>query len=197
MRVEVESVNVGAVALLMERNGKSVYSSIAKSPVAVEAIYLTPTGLAGDQQADTRLRDGRQAHGGHEQAVYAYPAEHFGLWARELGQEIGPGAFGENLTIRGVTEDEARIGEIWKWGEARLQVASPRGPCVKLDYHRGRPKPSMIERMIENGRCGWYLRVLEPGVVPVGGPISVLERPGGAETVAAGFRAQYPASVRG
>jgi MOSC domain-containing protein YiiM len=115
-------------------------------------------------------------HGGPDKAVYAYPSEHLPLWSAELEPEepFGPGAFGENLTTSGWLETDVRIGDVWSWGGALLQVCQPRYPCFKLAIATGRP--DVGKRMLAAGRNGWYLRVLQPGEVPVAGPIAVLER---------------------
>ena len=120
-----------------------------------------------------------RAHGGPDKAVYVYPSEHLPLWNDELTPDTtyGPGTFGENLTIAGWLETDTRIGDIWSWGDALLQICQPRYPCYKLAIATERNL--VIERMLETGRSGWYLRVLQPGDVPVAGPITVIER--GAE----------------
>jgi MOSC domain-containing protein YiiM len=105
--------------------------------------------------------------------VYAYPFDHFEWWSRELGEPVAPGAFGENLTLRGVVEDGAAIGDVWRWGDAVLQITEPRGPCYKLDIHRG---TRMGPPMNASGRTGWYLRVLRPGPAPTAGTIELAER---------------------
>jgi MOSC domain-containing protein YiiM len=110
--------------------------------------------------------------------VYAYASEHLPAWSEELGEELGPAAFGENLTTAGGTEDDVCIGDRWYWGDAVLEVCQPRTPCFKLAMHRGRG--DIGRRFRETGRSGWYLRVLEPGRVPVAGPITVDPHPMGA-----------------
>ncbi|HVG98688.1 MAG TPA: MOSC domain-containing protein [Chloroflexota bacterium] len=146
----------------------AVLSGIAKRPVAAGSLSLDWENLEGDGQADLRV------HGGRDKAVYAYPADHWPAWSEEEGRDFGPASFGENLTVAGITEGAVCIGDVWAWGEARLQVSQPRGPCFKLEMHTGRP--GMIERMRANGRTGWYFRVLQPGRVPVAGPLRVVER---------------------
>ena len=95
--------------------------------------------------------------------------EHRAFWAAEIGYDATEAPFGENLSTFGITEDEARIGDIWQWGAAKLQICQPRWPCYKLALHSGRV--DMIKRFVASGRCGWYLRVLEEGMAPVAGPI--------------------------
>jgi MOSC domain-containing protein YiiM len=117
-------------------------------------------------------------HGGPDKAVYAYPSEHLPVWRHDLGQPLDePAPFGENLSTEGATEGLVTIGERWAWGDAVLEVSQPRWPCHKLILYRGGNEAA--ELLVETGRCGWYLRVLQPGEVPVDGPIEVLDRPDG------------------
>lgn len=164
-KIELVSVNVSRPKYLGEHRGHPITSGIAKQPVTSESLWLDWINLEGDGQAD------RELHGGPDKAVYAYPTEHLAVWSEELGQELAPAAFGENLSTAGGTEDDVCIGDRWFWGEAVLEVCQPRSPCFKLAMHRGRG--DIGRRFRETGRTGWYLRVLKPGRVPVAGPISV------------------------
>lgn len=183
-RVELISVNVSGPKLLGQHRGRPVSSAIAKVPVTVGELWLDRLNLEGDAQADLEV------HGGYDKAVYAYPSEHLPGWSVELGQELGPAAFGENLTTAGVTEDDVCIGDRWAWGDAVLEVSQPRAPCFKLAIHRGRG--DIARRMTQSGRTGWYLRVLEPGRVPVSGPVTVVERHPMGATVWAMHEARRP-----
>jgi MOSC domain-containing protein YiiM len=180
--VEVVTVNIGAPKLLGVVQGRNVYSGIAKQPVpAGTVLWLSLVNLAGDGQADLSV------HGGPDKAVYAYPSEHLPAWEEELGEVLGPAPFGENLSTRGVVEDEVCIGDRWRWDAAVLEVCQPRWPCFKLALHRGRP--DVQNRLRANGRTGWYLRVIEPGEVTVGSSIDVVERDGRSITVNAAHQA--------
>jgi MOSC domain-containing protein YiiM len=159
-------VNVGVPTLLAETRGEHVWSGIAKRPVDPAAVlWLSEINLSGDGQADLSV------HGGPDKAVYAYPSEHLGPWRDELGTELGPAPFGENLSTIGALESDVRIGDVWSWGDATLQVCQPRWPCFKLALHRQRA--DIQARMRTTARTGWYLRVLEAGEVPAAGPIEV------------------------
>ncbi|MGI9079928.1 MAG: MOSC domain-containing protein [Acidimicrobiales bacterium] len=167
-RVGLVSVNVSLPKYLGQHRGRPVTSGIAKVPVTTDELWLDHLNLEGDGQADP------SQHGGEDKAVYAYPYEHLAPWGAELGQELGPAAFGENLTTTGWTEDDVRIGDHWAWGDAVLEVCQPRWPCYKLAMYRS--KGDIQRRMHANGRTGWYLRVLQAGRVPVAGPVTVVER---------------------
>lgn len=190
-RVELVAVNVAEPEVIGVRRGQPVLSAIRKRRLVNEGtLALTTTNLAGDRQADPRV------HGGPDKAVYAYPSEHLPLWDAELTPETpyAPGSFGENLTTRGWLESDVRIGDVWSWGPAVLQVCQPRFPCFKLAMATGRNEVG--KRMLETGRNGWYLRVLEPGEVPVSGPIAVIERGPADATVSAAVHALLPGSPR-
>lgn len=163
------AVHVGTPVLIASVETTRVWSGIRKQTVAPsERLWLSEMNLAGDGQAD------HSVHGGVDKAVYAYPSEHLVAWRDELGDELGPAAFGENLSTAGVLEADVCIGDVWTWGEATLQVTQPRWPCFKLAIHRQRA--DIQARFRASGRTGWYLRVLEHGEVPVAGPIEVAIR---------------------
>lgn len=153
------SVNVATPSYLGVHRGRPVYSAIAKAPVLGDSVWLDWTDLSGDQQGDPKV------HGGPDKAVYCYTADHFDAWSRELGRPVAPAAFGENLTLSGAAEEHVCIGDVWRWGDAVVQVAQPRYPCFKLAMHTR--QADMEQRLITSGRSGWYLRVLRPGEVPV------------------------------
>jgi MOSC domain-containing protein YiiM len=155
-------------------------SAIRKRPVTGERVAVRAFGLEGDEQKETRLYYGRQMHGGPEKAVCVYPHEHLPAWAELLEREIPPGTFGENLSVSGILEDEARVGDEWQWGEARLRITAPRTPCFKLDIILGHK----VQRvMLHGAMTGWYLAVDEQGVAPAAGTIEVVRR-GDGPTIA-------------
>jgi MOSC domain-containing protein YiiM len=172
--MRITSVNIGLPAELATRDGV-VMSGIVKRPVE-GPVRVGRTNLDGDGQADLSV------HGGVDMAVYAYPGEHYPAWARELGRDdLSPGFFGENLTLEGLTEDGVRIGDRLRVGTALLEVSQPRLPCFKLAARSG--APAIAKAMMAGGRTGWYLRVLEEGVVAAGDPIAIAERPDGSMSV--------------
>src|ERR671913_1202468 len=184
-QVRLVSVNVGLPRVIgATRWGKPIRSSIVKRPVTAASISLDALNLEGDRQADLTV------HGGPDKAVYAYPVEHLPLWNAELGTDFGPGTFGENLTTAGWLEVDVRIGDVWAWGEARLQVSQPRSPCYKLATVTGRP--DLLKRLVRKGRTGWYLRVLQPATVSVDDPIQVIQRDPAGISVLLAHRASLP-----
>ncbi|HEV8561916.1 MAG TPA: MOSC domain-containing protein [Actinophytocola sp.] len=154
-------------------------------PVAVRAPGPKGTGevgLAGDRVYDVKH------HGGPDQAVYAYAREDLDEWAELLGRELPGGVFGENLTTVGVDVNGAEIGERWRIGtDLLLEVSVPRLPCGT--FQGWMAERGWIKRFTEHAVSGAYLRVVEPGEIRAGDPVTVEHRPGHGVTVALTFRA--------
>jgi MOSC domain-containing protein YiiM len=140
------------------------------------------SGVAGDVVCDMRH------HGGTDQAVYAYAREDLDAWEADLGRPLTGGAFGENLTTRGLDVSGARIGERWQVGEhCVLQVTSPRIPC--RTFAGWLQDQGWVRRFTLRGAPGAYLRVVAPGTVRSGDPIVVVRRPAHDVTIGLMFRA--------
>jgi MOSC domain-containing protein YiiM len=175
----VESLNVGAPRPV-QVNGHTVLTAIWKHPVGGR-VPLRGVNLRGDDQAD------RTVHGGPDKAVYAYAVDDTDWWEAELERSLGPGAFGENLTVRGLPVSEAVIGEQWAVGTAVLQVSQPRLPCFKLGLRMA--DPGFLKRFAKAGRPGAYHRVVREGDIAAGDRIEVVSRPAHGVTSALVSRA--------
>jgi len=157
--------------------GESRGSAIAKDALAGRCRIATD-GLAGDEHADPR------AHGGPEKAVHLFPVEHYEALARVFpeARHLHPGGLGENLSTRGLTEEQVCIGDVFALGTARLQVAQPRTPCWKIDARCG--VEGVAAHVAAHGIAGWYFRVLAPGECAAGDALIHVERPSGAVDLA-------------
>jgi len=139
-----------------------------KEPV-VGPVRVGAVNLDGDGQADLRV------HGGPDKAVMLYAASHYPAWNAELGFAMPFGAFGENLSVQGMTEADVCIGDVIEVGTARLEVSQPRGPCWKIAR---RWKIRDLSARVQNTlRTGWYARVLREGVLQAGDDVVLVERP--------------------
>lgn len=139
-----------------------------KEPV-VGPVRVGRVNLDGDGQADL------VNHGGPDKAVCVYPADHYPYWREALNlPTLPPGAFGENLTVEGLTEAGVCIGDIWRIGVVTVQVSQPRQPCWKL-ARRWRIKTLALQ-VQQTGRTGWYFRVLEEGTVSAASPLCLVQR---------------------
>lgn len=169
------SVNVGRPKLV-STGQRLVKTSIWKQPVAGR-VAVRGVNVDGDEQSDLTV------HGGADKAVYAYGIEEIRTWEEELGRELGPAAFGENLTTEGVDVSGAVVGDRWRIGTTLLEVVQPRLPCFKLGLRMD--DPGFVRRFGQASRPGAYLRIVEEGDVGAGDAIAVdlAGRPGHGVTM--------------
>ncbi|MDI9972233.1 MOSC domain-containing protein [Rhodococcus sp. IEGM 1307] len=149
-------------------------TAIDKRPVD-GPVRVTTTGLVGDRVCDTEY------HGGPFKAVYAYQEDEAQRWASELGRELPPGWFGENLRLDGIAATDAVIGERWRIGTTELEVTSPRTPCGTFGVWAAEPR--WVKRFSERGDTGAYLRVVTEGSVSAGDTVRRIHVPGHGVTV--------------
>lgn len=173
---QLVSLNVGLPRSVTWKD-RTVVTSIFKEPVD-GPVVARRFNLDGDRQADLSV------HGGADKAIYAYPAEHYEHWRHELAPlELPWGMFGENLTTKGLSEQELLIGERLQVGQVVLVVTQPRQPCYKLGVRFGRD--DILRRFVQSRRTGWYLAVEHEGVIAPGDAIIRLDRPDASLSVAA------------
>jgi MOSC domain-containing protein YiiM len=141
------------------------------------SVFVGTMNLAGDGQADLKN------HGGIDKAVLAYSADHYPKCREELRMtDMAYGAFGENLTIAGLSEEMVYIGDIFRIGTVTFEVSQPRQPGWKL-VRRWRMH-ELVGLVVRSGRSGWYLRVLEQGWIEAQMPVVLIERPNPAWSIA-------------
>lgn len=149
-----------------------VRSAISKRPIS-EPTLVTEIGLVGDEQGDARH------HGGPDKAIHHYALDHYRSWQRELpaSHEVlnSPGAFGENFSTEGLTEDNVCVGDVFSIGSVLVEVSQARQPCWKLNVRFRRE--DMALRLQSTGRTGWYYRILQVGHVSPGDMICLVNRP--------------------
>ena len=156
------SVNVGMPKDVPWRD-RTVHTGIWKRPVPGPQM-VRRLNIDGDGQGDLA------GHGGEIRAVLVYQAESYQHW-REFFErdDLEPGAFGENFTVEGLSDDEVCIGDRYRIGEAELEVTQPRVTCFRVGMRMGEPQlPSLL---VAHHRPGFYLRVLTEGHVAAGDEI--------------------------
>lgn len=149
-------------------------------PVAVAI-----SGLDGDENAERPAND-------REQAICVYPCEHYDWWRTNWSSpraHFRPGAFGENLCLAGLTENEVCIGDVYRVGTAELAVTKPRGPCRKVAERHGIPELASVMR--HSLRTGWYLAVRQDGVLRAGDELELVSRSSPEVTVRDAAEAMY------
>ena len=165
--MRIVSVNVGQPREFALK-GSVVLTSIFKTPVSGR-LAIRGYNIEGDRQADLRV------HGGPYKAVYAYASEHYRYWADELPDaELGWGAFGENVTLAGIAEENAFIGDQFRIGSAVLQITQPRMPCFKLNLRFQRS--DMVKRFWQSGLSGIYFAVVTEGDIGAGDEVELITR---------------------
>ncbi|CAM8630780.1 MULTISPECIES: MOSC domain-containing protein [Sphingobium] len=151
------------------RNGD--YSAIAKRPVT-GPVRVTWDGFEHDAVADPIH------HGGWDKAIHLYPQDHYGWWRdRKPDQPLldAPGAFGENIASRGMTEADIFLGDRFSLGSAVVEVSHGRQPCWKLDHRFG--ARDVMATIVKTARSGLYFRVIRQGEAASGTRMELLERP--------------------
>ncbi|UZJ79158.1 MOSC domain-containing protein [Fictibacillus sp. KU28468] len=166
MEGSIIALNTGKADVLSWQ-GKDISSAINKKP-SRSPLFLSNLQFEGDIQADT------VHHGGPDKAVCVYSHDHYAYWEKGLGISLDVPSFGENLTVEGLTEKEVFIGDIFRLGEALVQVSQPRQPCFKVAAKL--KQPLMVKYIHDTSFSGYYLRVLEEGTVSPGDKLVIEEK---------------------
>ncbi|MDZ3833387.1 MAG: MOSC domain-containing protein [Sphingopyxis sp.] len=168
MSYKIEAVLTGKARPFGDKGEKS---AIAKR-VETGARHVGFLGIAGDEQGDLSV------HGGPNKAVHHYPRDHYPFWTETFGDHpllAEAGAFGENISTRGLVEDAACIGDRYRMGSALVEISQGRQPCWKLGHRFG--IATVPATVVKTGRGGWYYRVIEEGIVAAEDTLTLVERP--------------------
>jgi MOSC domain-containing protein YiiM len=153
MHITILSVNTAKSEPIATKSGQTgIFKRPRHGPV-----FVGETGLCGDSIVDLIN------HGGKDQAVYLYSREDYDWWASELGHEIDPGTFGENLTVSGLQSATVCVGDRYRIGDVLIEVTAPRIPCNTLAIRMG--DAHFVKRFMAAKRPGIYCRVLQTGSV--------------------------------
>lgn len=165
--MKIISTNIGTPTSF-QWNGKTEQTGIFKHPV-FEPLFLTKNDVSKDTVID------RVHHAGLNKACYLFSADNYPYWKEKYPKmDWNWGMFGENLTVDGLDEYTMRIGNIYKIGDALVQVSQPREPCYKLGVRFGTQE--ILKQFIEHNRSGTYVRILEEGSVKTGDNIQLIEQ---------------------
>lgn len=156
--MQLISINIGHEHVLSHAKA-SGKTGIYKHPVSTQ-VAVTRTGLKGDTICDI------ESHGGVDQAVYVYTMPDYEWWSRDLGHDLPPGTFGENLTVTDLESANMAIGDRLHMRDVVLEVTAPRIPCVTLARRMDDPAFPKLFRAAE--RPGVYCRVLCDGAIQTG-----------------------------
>ncbi|WP_139491912.1 MOSC domain-containing protein [Brevibacillus dissolubilis] len=172
--MNILSLNIGKAQDLTTENGETYRSAIMKQAVT-EPLRLEELGFIGDEQANLEY------HGGPHKAVCVYSYDRYPHWEQLSGRKLSMPAFGENITIEGWNEEQVHVGDIFRLGEAVVQISQPRQPCQKISYRQN--WQDLTKQVLDTHYTGYYLRVLEAGMVDPSGQLILLEKDPAAMTV--------------
>ena len=127
--MQLISINIGHEQILQNKN-RVERTGIFKLPID-HPVMVTKLGLVKDVIVS------QKHHGGPDQAVYVYGQPDYEWWSEQLGQDVVPGTFGENLTISELESAKFNIGDMLHVGNVILQVTAPRIPCSTFAARMG------------------------------------------------------------
>jgi len=179
--MKLGSINIGQKRT--QQNGEKLETTgIYKLPIS-DPVKITTLGIVEDFIGSPKH------HGGPDQAVYLYGAADYAWWSRELGKELAPGTFGDNLTISELESAQFNIGDRLQLGSVILEVSAPRIPCSTLATRMG--DPQFVKRYRDAERPGLYCRVIAEGETKVGVEVTIQKSEGEAVGVIEVFRDWY------
>jgi len=163
--MEIKSLNIGLPKTQIFRQ-KQYKTAIDKKPI--EKGWLSKKGFANDGVANTAF------HGGEDRAVCFYVFEHYQEWEKEFNRELSLPSFGENITVSGMDEKSICIGDVYRIGDAIVQITQGRIPCATISQHNN--VDVFLQRIIETCKTGYFARVLEEGMITNKSTIKLLEQ---------------------
>ncbi|WP_438318624.1 MOSC domain-containing protein [Sporosarcina sp. FA9] len=155
VRGEIKNFSIGLPKKMKYGEDKEVVTAICKE--TVEEAFLEKQGFIGDDVADLRF------HGGPDRAVCVYSYEHYSFWEKEFGSPLPSSAFGENLLVANMLEQNVFIGDVFQIGEAVIQITQGRVPCHIINKRTS--NEVLLKRMVETGYTGYLCRVINEGMV--------------------------------
>lgn len=179
--MQLISINIGK-ARTQQRKDYVETTGIYKMPVN-GSVEIKSLGIEDDAICD------KKHHGGPDQAIYVYGGADYAWWSNELGKEIAPGTFGDNLTISELESGQFNVGDYLHIGEITLQVTSPRIPCGTFATRMG--DPQWVKKFRDAERPGLYCRVTKEGVVKAGDPVTVEKYRGETVSILQMYRDHY------
>lgn len=179
--MQLISINIGKERT-QQRKDYVETTGIYKMPVN-EPVEIKSLGIEDDTICD------KKHHGGPDQAIYVYGAADYAWWSNELGRELAPGTFGDNLTISELESAQFNVGDYIHIGDVTLQITSPRIPCGTFATRMG--DPQWVRKFRAGERPGLYCRVISEGIVNVGDPVFIEKHTGESISILQMYRDYY------
>jgi MOSC domain-containing protein YiiM len=148
--------------------GKIQRTGIFKEPTS-SPIFLEKENVRDDEVSN------RKIHGGIYKACYLFSKEEYPYWKNLYPNSTwNYGMLGENLTVKGLDETQIMVGDIYKIGNAIIQITQPREPCATFGAKMG--NQGVLKQFIERARPGTYTSVIKEGEVTVGDTLELISR---------------------
>ena len=179
--MQLFSINIGKERQQQRKDyveTTGIYKVPVDGPVEIKSL-----GIEGDVICD------KKNHGGPDQAIYVYGGADYVWWSHELGKELAPGTFGDNLTISELESATFNVGDYIHIGDVTLQVTAPRIPCGTFATRMS--DPQWVKKFRNAERPGLYCRVIKEGVVEAGTPVSVEKYSGETISIVKMYRDYY------
>ena len=161
--MKLANVNIGKERT--QQNGNKLETTgIYKLPTP-EPVHISSLGIKEDFIAS------KKHHGGPDQAMYVYGTTDYDWWSTELGRDLYPGTFGENLDITELESSQFNIGDRLLIGSVILEITAPRIPCGTLAARM--EDPQFVKRFRHAERPGFYCRVIQEGTIEMGNDVKI------------------------
>lgn len=161
--MKLANVNIGQERT--QQNGNKLETTgIYKLPTP-EPVHISSLGIKEDFIAS------KKHHGGPDQAIYVYGTTDYDWWSTELGRDLYPGTFGENLDITELESSQFNIGDRLLIGSVILEITAPRIPCGTLAARM--EDPQFVKRFRHAERPGFYCRVIQEGTIEMGNDVKI------------------------
>ena len=161
--MKLANVNIGQERT--QQNGNKLETTgIYKLPTP-EPVHISSLGIKEDFIAS------KKHHGGPDQAMYVYGTTDYDWWSTELGRDLYPGTFGENLDITELESSQFNIGDRLLIGSVILEITAPRIPCGTLAARM--EDPQFVKRFRHAERPGFYCRVIQEGTIEMGNDVKI------------------------
>ncbi|HEX8993145.1 MAG TPA: MOSC domain-containing protein [Anaerolineales bacterium] len=179
--MQILSINIGQKRT--QRKGAELeITGIYKIPTS-GPVHVGKLGLPDDFICDEKN------HGGPDQAVFIYGAPDYAWWSEQLGRDLEPGTFGENITLSDFESANCRIGDRLHLGTVILEFTAPRTPCSTLAARMG--DPGFVKTYRRAERPGIYCRVIQEGFIQGGDPVALVPYAGPTVSNLEIFREHY------
>ena len=169
-KAEVLIIKIGEVAQLTFADGSQYESAIRKQPVA--SVKIHALGAEGN---DVGLK---AHHGGVDKALFFMSADSFPALNALLDENFsyqGAAVYGENFVVSELNEDSVCVGDRFQIGTGVVEVSQPRKPCERLS--KNTENQNTQQTIYRSGWSGWYVRVVQAGVICKGDKLHLLSRP--------------------